>query len=134
MQVTLALGSQAFQRDLAFTLARRGMLARALRIGVDLEILEPDAASGLTTVRRFPQYRVANRILWAAWRRLPFTRFSRHFPVVISTRYADRLISHYIPSSDIFHGWTGLSLACLRAAARVGAVGIVENPSMHPRI
>jgi glycosyltransferase involved in cell wall biosynthesis len=109
------------------------MLTRALSFGLDLEILEPDATAGLTVVRRFPRYRLANRILWAAWRRLPFTRLSRHYPVVLSTRYADRLMARHIPASDIFHGWTGLSLACLRAAKRAGSITIIENPSMHPR-
>jgi glycosyltransferase involved in cell wall biosynthesis len=133
VKVTLALGSQSFQRDLAFALAYRGMLAQALCLGLDLEIVEPDAASGLTVVRRFPRYRLVNRILWAAWRRLPFSRLSRHFPVVLSTRYADRLMSHHISPSNIFHGWTGVSLACLRAAKRFNVFTIVENPSMHPR-
>lgn len=39
MKVTLSLGLQAFQRDLAFTLARRGMLSLALSFGPDLEVI-----------------------------------------------------------------------------------------------
>lgn len=133
MKVTLSLGSQAFQRDLALTLARRGMLSRALSFGPDLEVLEPDAQDGLRLRRRYPWYRFANRALWAAWRRLPGSRRSRNFPIVISTTGADWLLSRQLSRCDIFHGWTGLSRACLRAAKRTGAVTVVENPSMHPR-
>jgi glycosyltransferase involved in cell wall biosynthesis len=133
LKVTLSLGSQAFQRDLAATLARRGMLSRALSFGLDLEVLEPDTQDGLRLRRRYPGYRFANRVLWAAWRRLPVTKRSRHFPIVISTACADWLVSRQLTACDIFHGWTGLSLACLSAARRLGAITIIENPSMHPR-
>lgn len=133
MKVTLSLGSQAFQRRLALTLARRGMLDRALSFGPEPEVLEPDESSGVKVVHRYPHYRLANRILWAAWRRTPGARRSRHFPVVLSTAYADVLLSRHISPCDIFHGFTGLSRACLRAARRMGAVTLIENPSMHPR-
>src|SRR5437764_1111654 len=36
VNITLSLGSQAFQRQLASTLANRGMLSRALSFGLDL--------------------------------------------------------------------------------------------------
>jgi glycosyltransferase involved in cell wall biosynthesis len=138
VKVTLSLGSQAFQRQLASTLAARGMLSRALSFGLDLEVLDPDGGDpngqgGLKPMRPYPHYRLANRILWAAWRRLPGSNHSRHFPVVLSTMYADRLLSRHLPPCDVFHGWNGLSLACLRAAKRMHAVTIIENPSMHPR-
>ena len=53
-------------------------------------------------------------------------------PIVLSATYADWLLSRHLPASDVFHGWTGLSLAGLRTARRQGAVTIVENRSMHP--
>ena len=109
------------------------MLSRALSFGLDLEVLDPDGRGGLKPVRAYPHYRLANRILWAAWRRLPWTRYSRHFPVVLSTLYADRLLSRHLAPCDVFHGWNGLSLACLRTAQRMHAATIIENPSMHPR-
>jgi glycosyltransferase involved in cell wall biosynthesis len=133
MKVTLSLGSQAFQRNLASTLARRGMLSRALSFGLDLEVLEPDAQAALKPILCYAHYRLANRILWAAWRRLPWTERSRTFPVVLSTACQDRLMSRQISKCDIFHGFTSLSLACLRTARRMNAVTIIENPSMHPR-
>ena len=133
MKVTLSLGSQSFQKQVALRLLREGMLCRVLSFGIDLEIQDPDGDGGLKVIRSYPHYRLLNRILWAAWRRLPGSKFSRTFPVVISTTYADWLLSRSLPASDIFHGWNGLCLAGLRAAKRHGAVTMIENPSMHPR-
>ena len=109
------------------------MLSRAFSFGLDIEILDPDCQGGLKPVRRYRHYRLANRILWAAWRRLPWTKYSRHFPVVLATTYVDRLLSRHLVPCDVFHGWNGLSLACLGAAKGMHAVTIIENPSMHPR-
>ena len=133
MKVTLCLGSQSFQKRLAMTLARRGMLARVLSFGPDAEIFDPDPEFGLKLIRRYPHYRLANRVLWAAWRRLPMTSRSRNFPVVLTTAYLDRLLSRGMPATDLFHGWTGLSMAGMRAARRYQAATMIENPSMHPR-
>lgn len=109
------------------------MLARALSFGLDAEIFEPDGDHQLQLTRRYPHYRLANRLLWAAWRRLPLSSRSRHFPIVISTTYLDRLLSRGLPPCDLFHGWASLCLAGLRRAKRYGAVTLIENPSMHPR-
>jgi glycosyltransferase involved in cell wall biosynthesis len=133
VKVALSLGSQAFQKQLASTLAAQGLLRSALSFGFDLEVLVPDASGALKSMRQYPHSRLVNRILWAAWRRLPGAQRSRHLPVVLSTMYADRLMSRHISNCDIFHGFTGLSLACLRAARRMNAVTLIENPSMHPR-
>jgi glycosyltransferase involved in cell wall biosynthesis len=133
LKVTLSLGSQSFQKAVALRLLRDGMLSRVLSLGIDAEILEPDGDGGLNVVRHYSHYRQFNRILWAAWRRLPGSKFSRHFPVVISTTYADWLLSRKLSPCDIFHGWNGVCFASLRAARRNGAVTMIENPSMHPR-
>jgi starch synthase len=109
------------------------MLARALSFGLDAEILEPGLEGDLRLVRRYRYYRLANRVLWAAWRRLPLTGRSRHFPIVISTTCADWLLSRGLPPCDLFHGWTGSCLEGLSRAKRLGAVTLIENPSMHPR-
>lgn len=133
LKVTLSLGSQAFQKQLAMTLAHRRMLARVLSFGLDAEVFEPDSRGELILARRYSHYRLANRVLWAAWRRLPFTDCSQHFPIVFITPYVDWLLSRGLPRCDVFHGWTGVCLAGLRAAKRHGAVTMIENPSMHPR-
>lgn len=128
--VTLALGTDAYRQGLAAALLRQGMLARLLSFGLDLEVLEPNKAGRLEVVKRFPEYRLVNRILWAAWRRLPGTGHSQ-LPKVVSTWIADHLLSNYVPAASIFHGLLGVSLACLKEARRLGAVTIVENPTLH---
>jgi glycosyltransferase involved in cell wall biosynthesis len=133
LKVALSLGSQAFQKQLAINLANCGMLARVLSFGLEPEIFDSTEEKGLRLIRRYRHYRLANRVLWAAWRRLPFTDRSRHFPIVITTRYLGWLLSRWLPQCEVFHGWTGVSLAGLRAAKRHNAVTMIENPSMHPR-
>jgi len=133
LKVTLSLGSQSFQTQVAHKLLRDGTLGRLLSFGIDPQIFDPDGNGNLKLVHHYSHYRLLNRILWAAWRRLPGSKVSRHFPVVISATYADWLLSRKLPAADIFHGWTGLCLAGLRAARRNGAVTMIENPSMHPR-
>ena len=114
-------------------LADRGLLSRVLSFGPDPEIFEPNGGEELRLVRRYRHYRLANRVMWASWRRLPFTDRSERFPIVLSTRYLGWLLSRRLPACEIFHGWTSLCLAGLRAAKRHNAVTIIENPSMHPR-
>ncbi len=108
------------------------MLRRVVSFGPDLEIFDPQDSETLRLVRKYPSYRIGNRILWGVWRRLPFSKYSQQFPVILSASIADRIASRWIPRSRIYHGWTGLSLAGLRIAKGHGSVTLVENPSMHP--
>src|SRR5205814_8840223 len=126
LKVTLSLGSQSFQKQVALRLLRDGMLSRILSFGIDAEILDPDGNGGLKVVRHYSHYRLFNRILCAAWRRLPGSKYSWHFPVVFSTTYVDWLLSRKLPPCDIFHGWNGLCLTGLRAAKRHGAGTMIE--------
>jgi glycosyltransferase involved in cell wall biosynthesis len=132
ISVTVSLGSCTFQNRLAAALLRCGMLRRVLRFGPDLTVLDPNRTGSLAVIKRFPEYKVVHRLLWAAWRRLPGTGRSP-LPVVASSWLADRLASKYVPPSRIFHGYTALCLACLQAAKRQGAVTVVHNPTLHPR-
>lgn len=131
--VTLVLGSQLFQKRLAETLQKRGMLERVHSFGPDLEILDPDGPENLRLVHRIQHYRLAHRVLWGVWRRIPGTNRWRTFPVAFSTAMADWLASRWIPASTIYHGWTSLSLAGMKAAKRLGAITLLENAVMHPR-
>jgi glycosyltransferase involved in cell wall biosynthesis len=131
--VTLVLGSQTFQNQLATTLQKRGMLTRVHSFGAGLEIFDPESSQGLRLIRSYALYKLANRILWAAWRRLPGASVSMHLPVVFSTAVADRLASHWIPACAIYHGWTSLCLASVRVAKQKGAITLIENAVVHPR-
>lgn len=130
ISVTLSLGSSPYQRRLPAILLRQGILRRVLSFGSELEVQDPDGTGSLRVVRRFREYKLANRYLWAAWRRLPGTGSSQ-LPKFATCWLADRLASRYVPPSSIFHGWLAVSLACLQRAKERGAITIVHNPTLH---
>jgi glycosyltransferase involved in cell wall biosynthesis len=133
LTVTLSLGSQPFQIAVAEALQRRGALRRILAFSTELKIFDPDGLKALKLVRCYRRYKLVNRLLWAAWRRLPGSGRAWNMPLVATTAYADRLASQWVPASTIFHGWTGNSLACIRRARQQGSIILIEQVSMHPR-
>lgn len=133
LTVTLSLGSQPFQRAIAERLQHTGSLRRILAFSSEVEILDPNGIETLKVVRRYWRYKVINRFIWAAWRRLPGSGHVWNMPLVASTAYADWLASKWVPSSTIFHGWTGNSLACIKKARQQGSIIMIEQVSMHPR-
>jgi alpha-maltose-1-phosphate synthase len=130
ISVTLTQATDPYQRRLPRALLQRGMLRRVLRVGPDLEVLDPVQAGALEVVGRFPLYGVANRLLWGAWRRLPGTGCS-HLPMAGSCWMADQWASRHLPASRIFHGLTGVSLASLKQAKKQGSLTILESPMVH---
>lgn len=132
LTVTLCLGSQLFQKQLAMKLQSLGMLRRVISFGVELEIFDPGGTEHLKLVHRFNHYRLANRILWGVWRRLPGAGGCRNFPVVLSVSTADHLASRWVPFSTVFHGCAGVCLTSIQSAKRHGSVILIENATMHP--
>jgi glycosyltransferase involved in cell wall biosynthesis len=131
ISVTLSVGMSPYQARLPRVLQQHGMLKRVFSFGADLEVLDPNSSASLQRIRCFDGYRIANRLLWGSWRRLPGTGSSK-LPQLASSWLADRLVAPYVPASTIFHGITGASLASLQAAKRQGAVTVIENPVQHP--
>lgn len=131
VSVTLAVGAAPWQKTLAPSLLRAGMLRRILSSGAYLEIQDPDDDGLLEEVKRFPLNRAVNRLTWGAWRRLPKSlRFGS--PVMVTVLMADQLWSKWMPRCSVFHGWMGQSLACLMAAKKAGAMTLIENAGRHP--
>ena len=131
--VTLSIGSQPFQMRVAERLQCEGMLKRVIAFPRGVEILDPADSDGLRLVRWYRRYGWANRVVWAAWRRMPGSQRAWNLPVVFSTGYADRLAAEWIEPCTIFHGWTGNCLACIEKARRLGAHITIEQATMHPR-
>jgi starch synthase len=131
--VTLGVGGASYQKTLAASLLREGMLRRVLSPGPYLEIQDPEPDGSLQTVKRFPVSQFVNRVAWGLWRRIP-ARVRPRQPVLVTVRLADRAWSSWIPRCTVFHGWIGYSLACLGAAKRQGAATLLENPGRHPRL
>jgi hypothetical protein len=132
VSVTLGVGSGPYQKTLAASLLREGMLRRVLKSGPYLEVQDPRADGSLETIKRFPLNRRVNQLFWGVWTRLPKGRRGRP-PMPVTVMLADRLWSRWIPACDVFHGWMGLSVACFKAAKRQGAMTIVENAGRHTR-
>jgi glycosyltransferase involved in cell wall biosynthesis len=131
VSVTLAVGAAPYQKTLAARLLSAGMLRRVLSSGPNLEILEPHGDGELQEIGRFPLNRVANRLLWGAWRRLP-RRWRPGSMVMLTVLLRDGWWSRWIPPCTIFHGWMGQSLASLRTARQQGTVTLLENAGRHP--
>ncbi len=132
ISVTLCVGGAAYQARLPEALRERGLLKRLFRIGSELETFEPGTDGSLQRVRTAHAYRLTNRVLWGSWRRLPWPGRA-NLPQIGSSWLADRLIAAQVPASTIFHGITGACLESMQAAARLGAVNIIESPLRHPR-
>jgi glycosyltransferase involved in cell wall biosynthesis len=133
LSVTLSLGSQPIQKAVADRLQRDGLLRRIVAFPAGVEIFDPTGVEGLQLVRRYRRYRVINRLMWAAWRWLPGSGRAWNLPIVLSTAYADRLASRWVPPSAIFHGWTGNCLTCIKRARQYGSVIMIEQATIHPR-
>ena len=128
--VTLGIGSGPYQKTLPISLLQAGMLKRVMSSGLYLEMQDPAPDGSLQVVERFAVFGHANRVFWGIRRRLPP---KLRPPAMFMTKLADRLCSVRIPPCTIFHGWMGLSLACLQKAKRQGTITLLENPARHPR-
>ena len=131
VSVTLAVGSAPWQKTLAVSLLRAGMLRRVIGAGPYLEILEPNGSGSLEVVKRFPFYRAVNRVLWGTWKRLP-KKWRPPSPVMATILLQERLCSRWMPPCDVFHGWMGQSLGSLPVAKGLGASTLIENAGRHP--
>ena len=107
------------------------MLARAIWVSPKFEVWEPREES-LRRVETFPAADFLNRAVWAAWRRMPFTR-RMQLPILISSQMIDYVVSQRILPASVFHGITGTALRSLKKAKEAGAVTVIEHPMAHPR-
>ena len=130
--MTLAVGSAPYEKTLASSLLRAGMLRRECDLGPYLEIREPDGNGSLKTIRRFSTLGFSTRAVWAIWRRLPKSVFPWP-PIGLQVCLTDRLLANWIVPSTIFHGCTGVCLTSLQIARRQGSITLVKIAARHPR-
>lgn len=131
MNVTLCLGSGSYAPVLAEALLLEGILGRAIRLTPRIEVLEPRAGSLITT-ETFPFSDLLQRMMWAAWRRTPFTGRSQ-LPIVVSSWIADRVVAKRLLPGNVLHGLTGNARTSLGVARRHGMVTLLEHRMAHPR-
>jgi glycosyltransferase involved in cell wall biosynthesis len=132
VSVTLALGAAPYQKTVATKLLSVGMLRQLIELVPYLKVREINGKGNFERVRSFPGYTLSKRVVWGVWRRLPESVRPRP-PMKVSAWLADQLLAKWIVRCTIFHGYTALSLACLRAARKKGAITLVENAASHPR-
>ncbi len=132
ISVILEVGAGHYQRALALSLLRVGMLRRVFRVAGSLEIQEPESDGSLKTIKSFPGYGAFTRMDWAIRRRFPLK--GRAWPTVALNMWlADQLLANFITPSTIFHGWSGMCLSGLGVAKRQGAITVLETGTRHPR-
>lgn len=130
VSVTLAVGAAPYQKTLAASLLRAGMLRRFLSFGDYLEIQDPNEEGVLEEIKRFPISRAVNRVAWGVWRRVP-VGLRPASPVMLTVLLADHLQSRWIPECSVFHGWMGQSLASMKVAKQKGVATLLENVGRH---
>jgi glycosyltransferase involved in cell wall biosynthesis len=65
-------------------------------------------------------------LTWAAWRRLPFAA-KYETPNAVLLPLIDKIASRCIKESDLFIGWSQISLLCMKKAHRLGAKVLLEH-------
>ena len=101
-----------------------------LRTGGDKGVFTVSPAGAESRVRAFPLLSLAERGVWAAGRRLPFTRDSRFPQALIAPLVGRALAAHVVPST-IFHGLTTLSLESIERLQGSGTATLVEHNVIH---
>ncbi len=133
--VILLLTAAAHQQILPEALAHAGLARAVVRFVPDLEILEPilkpGPDGGLTVTHKLPSYRFGQRILWAAWRRVP-AGWREFLPFNVWARFADHWISRRLPACDVFQTPMAIGATSLRQARKRGAAILIDNPTLHP--
>jgi glycosyltransferase involved in cell wall biosynthesis len=131
--VTLSVGPGHHGDRLAEALRGIGALRRLIRSWPDFAVEDYDCRSGRLVHRElYRAYRPCVRLSWALWRRLPIVGRTEGMR---APQYAffDRLAARRLPDSDLFVGWTQLSLHSLRRARAAGRRTLLEHPMAHVR-
>jgi alpha-maltose-1-phosphate synthase len=132
LSATVAISAASYQKTLADSLLRAGILRQVIDYVPYLEIRQPNSDGNLVRAESFPIYTLSKRMVWGIWRRLP-AKMRLRPPMTATVWLADRLVAMSIAPSRIFHGCTALCLASLHAAKQRGAITLVEHAASHPR-
>jgi glycosyltransferase involved in cell wall biosynthesis len=126
MRVTVSVGGRFHAFDLAAQLHKRGYLCALITSYPAFKAKQWGLpGEKLSTV-------ISNEILSRAFQRLPLDAVTRaKLQYCLAERY-DRLAAERIPrGTEIFVGWSGMSLYSLRRAKSLGAKVVIERGSTH---
>lgn len=92
--ITPGVGSGPYQKTLALSLLRAGMLKRVMNSGLYLEMQDPMPDGNLRVVERFSWFGHANRVFWGIRRRLP-QKLRPQPPIMFMARLTNRVWSAF---------------------------------------
>lgn len=133
MRVSVLVGPGPYDAFLLRALGQRGALHRAIRCWPDFVVEAWDGGgAGPTELVRVRGYRGVQRLVWGAWRRLPWVgRYET--PRAPLCALADGLARPWVGGCDLLVGWSQVSLWSLRRAKQKGSVTVLEHPMSHVR-
>lgn len=128
MKVTVSVLGRFWAFNLAGQLYRRGHLRRLITTYPKFETVKYGVPrSHIVSLLPIEGF---NR----SWHKAPAWLKDRYDPRPLVHNATDRLAAAWIPEdTDIFVGWSGVSLHSLRRAREYGAVTVVERGSSHMR-
>ncbi len=125
MQVIISVGGKFHAFYLAQQLFKKGCLKKLITSYPKLEVKK--SGIPLKKVNSI----IIKEILLRGWSKLPSFLRNIYNPHFLISELFDRLASKKIRESDIFVGWSTLSLHSLRKAKELGAITILERGSSH---
>jgi glycosyltransferase involved in cell wall biosynthesis len=129
MRVTAAIGPGHHGGVLRLALRRLGVPYRAVTQWPELTV-EDWSGAGDPVSRTHAWYSLQRRIVWGAWRRVPFVR-RWQTPRVLDCATFDVAASRALVPADLFIGWSQVSLRSMARARALGAVTLLEHPMTH---
>src|SRR5579883_740010 len=135
LSVTISLSHATYCESLPEALARRGLLRRAVRFGMEVEVFEHDSNGGCVGVTKMPSFRLVNRLqeqckrtpLLRRWPALPL------LPAMMADRWIARQMKEaWLPPSDVFHAMHMAAFGLLGVARQLGTHTVLDHPSLHP--
>ena len=131
MRATVIVGPGPYDRQLLASLQSGNVEHRIVRSWPDFSVqdwlVDEHKQQHVTQLLWF---RRLQWLTWAAWRRLPQVG-QRDTPSAFLFAVADLLAKRYVRKSDLFVGWSQVSLYSLQRAKQQGSVTLLEHPINH---
>lgn len=125
MRVIVSVAGRFHAFDLARQLGRRGSLEKLITSFPAWRAVRAGVPAGL--VKSLP----LKEVIFRVWRKTPRPLRDRLPLQYLSLEIFDRQAGRALSPCDLFIGWSGNSLNCLRKASQAGATTIVERGSPH---
>lgn len=125
MRVTATLGPGHHGGLLLDALRAGGIQFRAVSAWPDLAV---EDWPGQKKIHAW--YRRSRRVMWGAWRRLPWLG-AHETPRVLDLWVYEVFAARQLEPCDLFLGWSQVSLRGIRRAKQLGVPSLLEHPMTH---